>query len=139
MSDAINNPLPGGDSKRDDDPEHRSINITDKDDAQRFGEIDKELAKYVAGERMTISKERVDELRKKIDRRVLVVMILTYFLQAIDKGTISFASIMGLPADTGMVNEDGSLKQQVNDVLRPVQGVLSLLRRIFLRTRSAPS
>lgn len=126
MSDAINNPLPGGDSKRDDDPEHRSINMTDKDDAQRFGEIDKELAKYVAGERITLSQERINELRKKIDRRVLVVMILTYFLQAIDKGTISFASIMGLPADTGMVNDDGSLKQQVSCFLRSPWGVLSL-------------
>lgn len=126
MPDAINNPLPGGDSKTDDDPEHRSINMTDKDDAQRFGEIDKELAKYVAGERITLSQERINELRKKIDRRVLVVMILTYFLQAIDKGTISFASIMGLPADTGLVNDDGSLKQQVSGFLRPPRGVLSL-------------
>ena len=117
MSDAINNPPPGGDPRRDDDPEHHSVNMTDKDDAQRYGEIDKELAKYIADERIVIPKERSDELRKKIDRRVLVVMISTYFLQAIDKGTISFASIMGLPEDTGLVDEDGSLKQQVRTLL----------------------
>jgi len=35
-------------------------------------------------------------------------MIFTYFLQAIDKGTLSFASIMGLLDDTGLANEDGS-------------------------------
>lgn len=113
MSDAIGNPPPGGDPRRDDDPEHQSVNVPDKDDAQRYGEIDKELAKYVADERIVIPPERSAELRKKIDRRVLIVMISTYFLQAIDKGTISFASIMGLPEDTGMVYDDGSLKQEV--------------------------
>ena len=95
------------------DAETRSVGA-DKDDSQRFGEIDKELAKYVAGDRIEISKERSDELRKKIDRRVIVVMILTYFLQAIDKGTVSFASIMGLPEDTGMKNADGTMKQEVS-------------------------
>lgn len=112
---------PRHDEKRDSiqerDPETHSVNVeADKENSQRFGEIDKELAQYV-GERMVISKERSDELRKKIDRRVLVVMILTYFLQAIDKGTLSFASIMGLPADTGMVNADGSLRQDVRRYL----------------------
>lgn len=106
---------PRQDEKRDSiqerDPETHSVNVeADKENSQRYGEIDKELAQYV-GERIVITKERSDELRKKIDRRVLVVMISTYFLQAIDKGTLSFASIMGLPADTGMVNADGSLRQ----------------------------
>lgn len=113
MSDAISNPPAGGESRKHDDGEQHSVNMTDKDDAQRYGEIDKELAKYVADERVDVTQERSNELRKKIDRRVLVVMISTYFLQAIDKGTISFASIMGLPEDTGLTNEDGSLKQQV--------------------------
>lgn len=115
MSDKIDNP-PAGEVEekrvvRDDDGEGRSM---DKDNTQRYGEIDKELAKYVAGEAVAIPKERSDELRKKIDRRVLIVMILTYFLQAIDKGTISFASIMGLPDDTGMVDANGDLKQEVS-------------------------
>lgn len=115
MSDTINSPPTGEDQEkkgiRDDDAEARSV---DKETSQRYGEIDKELAKYVAGERVAVPKERSDELRRKIDRRVLIVMILTYFLQAIDKGTISFASIMGLPKDTGMVESDGTLKQEVS-------------------------
>lgn len=119
MSATINNPPSGGEPMRDGDPEHHSVNIADKDDVQRYGEIDKELAKYIADDAVAISKERSDELRKKIDRRVLVVMISTYFLQAIDKGTISFASIMGLPQDTGLVHEDGSLKQEVRLLLSP--------------------
>lgn len=75
--------------------------------------VDKELAKY-ADSGMVISPERSKELRGKIDKRVLSIMIFTYFLQAIDKGTLSFASIMGLTADTGLENEDGSVKQEVS-------------------------
>ncbi|KAL6855341.1 hypothetical protein ACO1O0_006482 [Amphichorda felina] len=85
-----------------------------KGDNQRYDKIDKELAQYIAEDRVPISKERSDELRKKIDRRVLVVMISTYFLQAIDKGTLSFSSIMGLPKDTGMVDENDVVTQDYN-------------------------
>ena len=76
--------------------------------------IDSEVAKYASDARIDISPERSVELRKKIDRRVLSVMILTYFLQAIDKGTLSFAAIMGLLDDTGLANADGSPSSQVN-------------------------
>ncbi|KAH6885217.1 major facilitator superfamily domain-containing protein [Thelonectria olida] len=79
---------------------------------QHSERVDKELAAYASDVRIEISPERNIELRKKIDKRVLLVMILTYFLQAIDKGTLSFASIMGITTDTGMVNADGSVSQQ---------------------------
>lgn len=93
--------------------ESRSIDLGGKGAQQRYDKIDKELAQYVAQGGVSISKERSDELRKKIDRRVLVVMILTYFLQAIDKGTLSFASIMKLPDDTGMTLADGTVGPEV--------------------------
>jgi hypothetical protein len=32
-------------------------------------------------------------------------MIFTYFLQALDKGTMSFASIMGIKKDTHLVGQ----------------------------------
>ncbi|CAK7221644.1 hypothetical protein SEUCBS140593_004635 [Sporothrix eucalyptigena] len=70
--------------------------------------IDKELVQYVSDVRVHISPEKNRELRRMIDKRVLVVMIATYFLQAIDKGTLSFASIMGIVADTGLVGQDYS-------------------------------
>lgn len=59
-----------------------------------YGKIDKEVAKYASDVRIDISPEKNAELRRMIDKRVLTVMIGTYFLQAIDKGTLSFASIM---------------------------------------------
>lgn len=73
-----------------------------------YGRVDKELAKYISGARITISPEKDDELRRKIDRHVLAVMIATYFLQAIDKGTMSFASIMGIRDDTHLSKQDVS-------------------------------
>jgi hypothetical protein len=82
--------------------------------AQHSGRVDKELAQYVSDVRMNITPERSAQLRKMIDKRVLVIMIFTYFLQAIDKGTLSFASIMGLTADTGLENPDGTVSQHVS-------------------------
>lgn len=59
-----------------------------------YNKIDREVAQYASDTRIEISPEKNAELRRMIDRRVLVVMVGTYFLQAIDKGTLSFASIM---------------------------------------------
>lgn len=79
----------------------------DKDHTD-YRRVDKELAQYISEARITISPETNNELRRKIDRRILTVMISTYFLQAIDKGTMSFASIMGIKSDTHLVGQDVS-------------------------------
>ncbi|UNI16975.1 hypothetical protein JDV02_003357 [Purpureocillium takamizusanense] len=79
---------------------------TEAKDHTDYERVDKELAKYVASSRIEISPEKNDELRRKIDKRVLAVMIATYFLQAIDKGTMSFASIMGIREDTNLTGQD---------------------------------
>ena len=81
--------------------------------------IDQELAQYTAESRIELSPERDRELRVKIDKRVLSVMICTYFLQAIDKGTLSFAAIMGLLPDTGLARPDGSPTAQVSPTVPP--------------------
>ncbi|KAI1077434.1 MFS general substrate transporter [Whalleya microplaca] len=86
--------------------------IEGKGDHVNYDKVDKEVAKYASEGRIEISPEENTRLRKMIDRRVLVVMICTYFLQAIDKGTLSFSSIMGLPKDTGMVTPDGKVTQE---------------------------
>jgi hypothetical protein len=74
--------------------------------------VDKEIAKYASEARVEISPEENMRLRRLIDKRVLLVMICTYFLQAIDKGTLSFSSIMGLPKDTGLLTPEGKISQQ---------------------------
>lgn len=77
-------------------------------DHQDYARMDKELAKYVSDARIEISPEKNLQLRRMIDKRVLSIMICTYFLQAIDKGTLSFASIMGIRQDTGLVGQQYS-------------------------------
>lgn len=74
-------------------------------DHMDYDRVDSEVAKYTSDVRTFINEEENVRLRKLIDRRVLVIMILTYFLQAIDKGTLSFASIMGLQGDLGLVGQ----------------------------------
>ncbi|KAI5867386.1 MFS general substrate transporter [Durotheca rogersii] len=83
----------------------------EKGDHANYAKVDEEVAKYTSAARIQISPEENIRLRKLIDKRILVVMIATYFLQAIDKGTMSFASIMGLPKDTGLVNSRGEVSQ----------------------------
>lgn len=64
--------------------------------------VDKEVQQYASQGRVEVDEATSKRLKRMIDRRVLVIMICTYFLQAIDKGTLSFSSIMGLPKDAGL-------------------------------------
>ena len=70
-----------------------------------FDRVDQEVAKYASEVKVVIDAATNSRLKKLIDRRVLVIMILTYFLQALDKGTLSFASIMGIQQDTHLVGQ----------------------------------
>lgn len=76
--------------------------------------IDGEVAKYASDKAIHIDEKTEKRLKRLIDRRVLTIMIFTYFLQALDKGTMSFASIMGIQEDTGLKG------QQVNYEIPPV-------------------
>lgn len=78
----------------------------DLKDHMDLNRVDSEVAKYTSNVREDVSEEESARLLKLIDRRVLVIMILTYFLQAIDKGTLSFASIMGLQEDLHLVDQE---------------------------------
>ncbi|KAF5370127.1 hypothetical protein D9758_001202 [Tetrapyrgos nigripes] len=73
--------------------------------------IDSEVAQFFAQNGTDASKPIViDEatnkrLRTMIHKRVLVVLVVTYFAQTLDKGTINFASIMGIREDTHLVGQ----------------------------------
>jgi hypothetical protein len=64
--------------------------------------IDPEVAKYMSTTAIEIDEATNKRLKRLIDTRVLTVMVVTYFLQALDKGTLSFSSIMHLPEDTNL-------------------------------------
>jgi hypothetical protein len=57
-------------------------------DHMNYNRVDAELAKYANAVAVDISSEENARLKKLIDRRVLPIMIFTYFLQALDKGTM---------------------------------------------------
>ena len=70
--------------------------------------VDEEVQAYASQGHIEIDESTSRRLRVMIDRRVLVIMIVTYFLQALDKGTMSFASIMGIREQTGLVGQQYS-------------------------------
>jgi hypothetical protein len=74
-----------------------------------YDRIDKDLAKYASTARVEISESENSRLRSMIDRRILAIMVPTYFLQALDKGTLSFASIMGIREDLGLHSQQVSI------------------------------
>ncbi|KAI5285256.1 hypothetical protein KEM54_000714 [Ascosphaera aggregata] len=91
-----------------------------------FDRIDKEVAQYVSETSINIDEKTNTRLRRMIHKRVLIIMIATYFLQALDKGTMSFTSIMSLREDLHLhgqqVWEVNTLKDGRNenaDSLRP--------------------
>lgn len=45
----------------------------------------------------------------KISGRILVIQVITYFLQSLDKGILNYASIMGIKTDAHLVGQDVSL------------------------------
>ncbi|KAF3941207.1 hypothetical protein ABW19_dt0203758 [Dactylella cylindrospora] len=78
-------------------------------DCLDFDRVDKEIAKYADPSRVVeITPEENKRLKRMIDKRVLAVMVFTYFLQALDKGTLSFASIMHIREDNGLVGQQYS-------------------------------
>lgn len=71
--------------------------------------VDKEVAQYASETIVEIDEETNKRLKRLIDKRVLAVMVFTYFIQTLDKGTMSFASIMGVIPDTHLTgNQVGS-------------------------------
>ena len=83
--------------------------LSPADDLQKedmdFTRVDKEVQMYASRGQVEVDEATNKRLKRMIDRRVLVIMICTYFLQALDKGTMSFSSIMGIKKDAHL--EDG--------------------------------
>ncbi|KAF9498540.1 MFS general substrate transporter [Pleurotus eryngii] len=66
--------------------------------------IDAEVAQFFAEAQSSTRHVVIDDetnrrLRWMVHKRVLTVMVITYFAQTLDKGTINFASIMGIVPD----------------------------------------
>lgn len=64
--------------------------------------VDREVAKYATETAIDVDEATSKRLKRLIDKRVLVVMMVTYLIQTIDKGALSFASVMGIIEDTNL-------------------------------------
>ena len=51
------------------------------------------FVKYVDAAQIDIAPDKNERLKRMIDRQVIVIMIITYLIQALDKGTMSFAFV----------------------------------------------
>ena len=71
-----------------------------------YGRIDPEVAEYATATAIEISPEENKRLFNLINKRVLPIMVFTYFIQALDKGTLSFTSIMGIRTDLHLVAQE---------------------------------
>lgn len=78
-----------------------------KIDHINYDRVDAEVAKYADATGTIISEEEDKRLKRLIDRRVLPVMVITYFLQSLDKGTMSATSIMGIRDDIPVLKLNG--------------------------------
>jgi len=65
-----------------------------------YARVDQELAKYATAAGVEIAPEEDSRLKKMIERRVFIIMVITSFLQALVKGTLSFSSILHCVLDT---------------------------------------
>lgn len=70
--------------------------------------VDKEVAKYATDTAIHIDEATNKRLRRMIDKRILVVMMFTYLIQTLDKGAMSFASIMGIMEDAHLADNQVS-------------------------------
>jgi hypothetical protein len=90
--------------------------------------VDPEVAKYASQRAVEIDEATNKRLKRMIDKRILAVMVGTYFLQALDKGTISFVAIMGIREDLRLVGQQ---------VRTPMRGQIRLIPRSLTRTRNS--
>ncbi|KAF8813474.1 allantoate permease [Phlegmacium glaucopus] len=56
-----------------------------------------------------VSAKENARLLRKIDRHLMPILFVIYFLQFMDKQTLSFTSVFGLAQDTGLVGDDYSM------------------------------
>ncbi|KAJ7507573.1 major facilitator superfamily domain-containing protein [Mycena galericulata] len=79
--------------------------------------IDAEVAQFFAAQShegpVLIDEATNARLRWMVHKRVLTVMVITYFAQTLDKGTLNFASIMGIIKDTHLHGQQYALIQRL--------------------------
>lgn len=86
---------------------HLEVSRSDSPKAEEAS-CDNETARY-AGAPVEIDKKTNKRLLWMVNRRVLFIMLGTYFCQSLDKGTLNFASIMGIKKDAQLQGQEVSI------------------------------
>jgi hypothetical protein len=77
-----------------------------------------------AGHTVIVTPEENRRILRKIDLTILPIMLAVYFLQGLDKATLSYASVFGLVTDAHLGGQDyswlGSIVYVAQLVLQPV-------------------
>lgn len=77
-----------------------------------------------ANETVIVTPEENSRILRKIDRTILPILLAVYFLQGLDKTTLSYASVFGLVDDANLGGEDyswlGSIVYVAQLVLQPI-------------------
>ena len=88
-----------------------SLNISTKDADEAFGYLrdhpDADSVRQEAAE-ILLDEKALKKLVRKIDFTIIPCMVAVYFLQFLDKTTISYTAIMGLRTDTHLHGQDYS-------------------------------
>lgn len=86
----------------------KHVEVSEQDFEKTTTSGDKETAKY-AGAPVEIDEKTNRKLFWMVNRRVLFIMLGTYFCQSLDKGTLNFASIMGIKTDASLKGQEVSI------------------------------
>lgn len=95
--------------KKDTSVEHLEYgDVEDKGDLPHHRVADQAAADYIDTS-VVITPEEDKAMRMRIHKRILPLMCLAYFLQALDKGTLGTSSIMGWQESVGAKGQDYAL------------------------------
>lgn len=93
------------------EPKHAVETVEDTQKPQQINVVGRDRAAELLGgstERVTVSEADNKRLLRMIDLVLLPVMLGVYFLQQLDKSTLSYASVFGLVQDANLVGQDYS-------------------------------
>lgn len=90
---------------------HETNDMTSKEATLHSEAVDEDTMRYTTGPPIEIDAATNKRLFWKLNRRILAIQLVTYFCQSLDKGTLNFASIMGIQKDAKLVGQEVRLPQ----------------------------
>ena len=90
---------------------HETTDMTSKEATLHNEAVDEDTLRYTTGPPIEIDAATNKRLFWKLNRRILAIQLITYFCQSLDKGTLNFASVMGIQKDAKLVGQEVRLSQ----------------------------